>query len=505
MPIEMGLTQRRRSMHRRVCAWMQRWIAEEWITVLFMVCLVTTLHAKHWLVEPISQLSLFMLSNRHVGDDASIAANRNARVWLVGIDQVDFDTRFGERRPLDRCVLAQDIAHLLSGHPAVLAIDLDLSPVAPIPGAPKPSRKYELDCQKKLDDLLDRSKATTGSHTSRTCIISVLPTGTSWATRRESMAKWLAKRHDSMLFADSRIAFPMRLAINYEFNPLGLAELAQAWDSRLAQARELGVPAPACAPPIAESNGAEDEGGHAERHPISYRAFREQVYVTAASAALTASAPASNAVVFYGNQSGTSDEATTPIGMKHGVDVHAAKFVTLTYPFRHTPLVPFLVELAFAVVISAVMREFMLQYMHQAALNTAAAHARLGLMMLLLALILAAAARVAMIVAVEIAWRWNLVTEPLLVVVGIAVDALVLDSWRHVGASAHEHQSHCMGWCAIGLATKRRWQRFLHSLAQAWRPPGCWARTAAIWLVSRWVIFMLVVSYAFAHVGGLDS
>lgn len=99
---------------------------------------------------------------------------------VVEIGDVTFESRFAERSPLSRAVLAELLERLGRAAPAVLAIDLDLSPVAG-------ERDDEATDQARLDATL-LALATAGTR-----VVVVAPFAQHGA-RRERAARWMLER-----------------------------------------------------------------------------------------------------------------------------------------------------------------------------------------------------------------------------------------------------------------------------------------------------------------------
>lgn len=456
------------SGHRAsLCAKVLDWFSAEWAPVLFVVSLVTVLHGIHFLA-PVSHVSLLILANFHSGRTYTPPAGKGIEVLLVGIDEEDFDGRYQERRPLYRCALADDLEWLLEAGPKVLAIDLDLSPLA------KPS-EAETQCQDRLDQLLDGDLPEGKKATSTIVLIEPFVT----RTPEFALAKmcWRAHRKNA-LFTDADIAYPFHLAIESRCISNGFAETAF----------------------VAAGNDAPcGKKSEEEPRPLNYKAYQSSVSAMSMTRLRSAEAPPiKDRTVFFGTRFGHNDEAVTPIGRLFGVDVHAAKYASYADKLERSELWNFGIDIVFAAAYSAFISWFMHHYTHTAGSTSDIVRARRSLKML------GFVAGYVAIITGAMAFAWllithkSLVTEPLLVALGLAFDGFVLAGWMHV-AHDEKHRSKC--------PTFRHMLQSLRHRPAAWvRSVGAVSMTAPLsgsWLMFRALVFWLVVAVAIFEVSGM--
>lgn len=258
------------------------------------------------------------------------------------IDEAAFQNEFRERTPLDRERLGATIEAVVARKPAILAIDIDLSPLAGTSDA-------ERAAQERLDELLIRTSASTP-------VILVTPFATALPERARVNAQWMRKLCTSgakLSFAHSYVARNQGVVtkIHPAFPSLGNAVYAQ-WT------RRDTVDKGACA---ALSGSGGNDG---------YPAFLDAMFVHSLTAPLRersalvplnvnffeeglsgrlsyllsdhpVSAPMpddlAGHVVFLGTDIRTMDSLVTASGPQPGVLVHAATFFSRVHPIHALP------------------------------------------------------------------------------------------------------------------------------------------------------------------------
>lgn len=393
------------------------WLREEWAPVLFVVALVTVLH--HSALSPVSRVSLLLLSWAQVVI-GSPSAPSSANIWLLSIDEAEFETRYRERRPLDRCVLHHDLKVILDAHPKVLVIDLDLSPapdVSPARTAESASAPHggapEADaCQVRLNDLLD-------TFSSESKVVLMRPFGVQNFDLREKKTDWMRARK-RVYFADPEIDIGgiVTAAIEFECNPNGLAETALA-----AQSAE---------PCVRMKQG--------QFLPLDYVLFKANVFEQSAESLGTDPnklQSMKDKTIFFGSRFGRADAVATPLGSSHGVVVHATRFATLQRQETQRPLDRaawnFVIDLVMAGWFSWLIAGFMHRYLETAKVNAEATPPRLTAMLARFVLTYLGVVLLVMVGALGLAVMWGLITEPLLIAFGLAIDGFVIAAWAHVG------------------------------------------------------------------------
>jgi hypothetical protein len=435
----------------RFCEWVRHGLAP----MLFVVGLVTVMH--HSVLAPFSHLSLLVLSN--VAADTSLpGANSRATIWLLSIDEPDFLGRYEERRPLMRCRLLEDLGNILAGKPKVLAIDLDLSPLP----APTP---LEACCQEKLDQLLKNS------HTE---IVLIRPFPADNPGLREKKSEWMGKLPKAS-FALPDIDVGVGVAVDFECNSSGLAEMAR------------------------RAGGSENPCEHFEhRTALDFSAFRKAVFAQSISEllALGPTAEMKGATVFFGIRTGRADRVATPIGSEHGVVVHAARFATLEAgkkPWCHRLLNPIL-DLMWASLFSFAIFWVMPKYIRLRSQPDPLTPARVTIMLTLFAAGYGAVCVLLVGLATVLAALCGIITEPLLIAIGIGIDGFVLAGWEYAGAPRHAHRPDAAARLPGGWR-----QRLSQTVVPFAAHPGL----GMVELV-RWAIFAGVVGLASKYViGGL--
>lgn len=401
----------------------QHWLAEEWTSVLFIVCLVMVLHHAGPL-KPLSRLSLLLLMNWQAeGGEAAWSVPESAPIWLVAIDMEDFESRFQERRPLQRCELLKDLGIILDARPDVLAIDLDLSPL-------KSPTKDEERCQDELNRRLKGPPDANQDDGPPTQVVLIQPfeTGTNASAREKE--KWKREiASTNVHFSNAEIQLSFNFAIDFKCDPSGFAETAY----------EFG-------PAKASLCGEHSENSEHSEHEraISYRALQSLVHQKRASALASPLMSLRGKTVLYGTRA-DADRAVTPIGKTHGVVVHAAKLATLEKSVYESALLGFGLDLLFAIAYSVFASVSIRRYLALTRSDSPPDRARRSSWLLGFALCSAIFASIALAIA-YLAIRRDVVIEPLLITLGLAIDGLVVAGWSHVGTREESHVPRFVGW-----------------------------------------------------------
>lgn len=383
----------------------RHWLAEEWAPVLFGVGLITVLHHAGPLA-PVSRLSLLALSSFQAELAGGAAADSTARTWLLSIDEHDFLTSYQERRPLSRGQLAKDIHKILEGRPAVLAVDLDLSPLV------KPDESEEAD-QRKLDALLDGKNPVANKPPYTTQIRVIRPFAADDAGLREKKSQWMQARRNVGFATDDIDVVPgMNVAIEFECRAAGLAEQA-----------------------LAASAGAPCKPGRAHLQPLDFATFQRTVFSQSISLFNAAPDQLRRKTVFFGSRTGRADRVLTPLGEGHGVVVHAARFATLAAGGAPLKGVDLLIDLAMASIFSWQISRFMPRYLERACERSVLTPPRLALLLGSFALRYLLTVAAALAIAFVLAWH-GVFIEPLLIAIGLAFDGFVVAGWQHLGEPA---------------------------------------------------------------------
>lgn len=434
------------------------WLRTEWKPVLFVVCLVTLLEMGH-LLGPASSLSSIIVSNLATpASTHSVAAARAERA-LVIIDDDRFKRVYAERTPLNRCKLRDDLLSILEQQPQVVAIDFDLSPLH------RPSAA-EVACQERLDDMLDGHDAAVPVP-QRTKLVLVRPLAASDGGARDRPAaaepgsdaadRWVAGRRDAgVVFADSRLGLELSFATKTRCDPRGFAEAV--YDAY----HGTGL---AC---------EREEMRHDQT--LNYTArLREFAWLSVDSPGLENLR--TGAIVFFGGTYARDDLHNTPIGRRYGVEVHAARYATLIFPRPHRLFVSAFSDLLFAAVFSIAVFVAVHAYADYARDPSPWVRHRRSLVVVVFVVVYVGLVMAALFVA-PMLLRYGVVTEPVLIALGLAFDGFVVAPWRHLG-TAH----------AAGRAAT------LSSLPEGWRVDPVGAACFVLGALVFWGVIAAAVAF----------
>ncbi|MDB6142215.1 MAG: hypothetical protein JWP80_1259 [Pseudomonas sp.] len=275
------------------------------------------------------------------------------QVEVVTIDPKSHEDLYTERSPLDRCVLAQNLATLYTrpSPPNVLVIDLDLSPV--LPSRDPYIAKKETDCEQKLLELLTHTEQfASAPRTTQTILMEPFD-----VEDKKGLAKIVAWKEKMIAahiqFGDPSLDVRYGLITAIECRPDSLA--AKAFYAVQKAVSPKVTPDCLGQPGEIKVRGKVSVMEYADLliNPSQYLSALRPVRVSDLSTEnLAAAHRPSNpvTVVFFGAGYGEDDSYLTPVGTLYGVDVHAAAYMSLLNPANgHTEVVSFLAEILFAV------------------------------------------------------------------------------------------------------------------------------------------------------------
>lgn len=259
---------------------------------------------------------------------------------VVLIQEADFVTRYGEKTPLDRCVLAGDIRRVLAKSPQRLAVDFDLSPMLG-------NNAMDAQCQARLDGLLDL-------HSEQ--LIVLAPFATNNPALREKKHAWMKARCQAGLaFADGRLDAAMGIVTEHDVGE------AEALKARIAEQMRDGPSAYICSqvefasgsdanPWLNERLSSSDASIQQDSAPLHFRSAITQLAVIPLDGDTFEGMPSlKGSPVLLGGDWGRDDSFLTGIGEQTGAVVHGVRMVNLKEPIQSpSPLHALLIDMAIA-------------------------------------------------------------------------------------------------------------------------------------------------------------
>lgn len=467
----------------------QQWVVHEWASILFVVCFITVLHAvSYGPLKPLSRLTMLVLLHAHAGS-ASAAGSRSgpgpdAPVWLVFVDDSGFERFYGERRPFNRCALLRDLESVASAKPKVLVVDLDLSPLvlAPLVFSPReaPSAE-ERQCELKVYGLPERYP--------KVKFVIVDPLKAVTDDSQSEKQTWKRTYFDvkNVHFADARLTYPLNQAIDYECKDVGLAEIAFEQSTghlpKSCKAHPPGFFSALLAlfvPPT--------------YYPIDYRSYQSKIHKVRAAYGIDADADALRGkTVFFGSHVGRADEALTPLGTLHGVDVHAAKYISFDGEVVQSHKLNFVVDLLIAAAFSALMLWFIGRYAAAPSEDHVLLHARRTWLWIWFVVAFFAFATLLVVVARWLAQR-GIMTEPLLIIVGLAIDGLIVARWAHTDPHGKKN---FRPWREVSPAIRAAARQAIADWKRLWGSSKRYASAVALREVLFWAVVVAGMCLAF--------
>lgn len=403
-------------------------VQAQWRSVLFSAGIALILESRG-VLQVLTKFSLLVVSSLAAQAPQAPHAMLPGMPAVVLLNQQDFIARYGERSPLDRCTLAADIQKVLDKAPARLAIDFDLSPLIA-------ASSDERQCQRSLDELLDRHAAT---------LVLLVPFPAATEPLLQLKQNWLLQRCDHGLhFADGTLQQSMGLVTEQLISDdaAGRARMAEQLrsggsDHICSSARVNDARQNRWLNGMSESQDSvevheADEDHEPEMAPINFRALTQKVAVLELGSTAFAMLPSLNGnAVLLGGDWGRDDSYLTAIGTLPGVVIHAARLASLGDPVLSLPPIVSLwgdivIALCFAWVIGKFWRGYVIArrldlHFEHGGRSTALSMLVMGTFVLVyLSLVL-----FFFLAAEHMFSNWGVVIAPLLIAVSILLDGFV--------------------------------------------------------------------------------
>ena len=279
----------------------------------------------------------------------TVSENSPAEVVVVLLDDLDYETQFGQASPLNRQLLSDMISNLLGGvtPPKVLAIDFDLSPSPKVaskkesPGSGYTADEEKLYCMlglpdpNKASDCFSYQQGQEPNLTTKIILITPQPVFHPELVSRK--VDWMGERcKRGIQFGLPDIMYSQGLVMEYQVSVISLInEVARAADSITPGTRDR-----ICGDSNLQRGLVEKYASLADksliytetkllnfnfdRHikVVDYRQLCPKKGVCDVSSL-------ANKVVFFGGHYGVSDIYETPIGTLSGVQLHGASYYSL--------------------------------------------------------------------------------------------------------------------------------------------------------------------------------
>jgi hypothetical protein len=260
---------------------------------------------------------------------------------VVLITEADFVTRYGEKTPLDRCVLAADIQKVLAKSPQRLAIDFDLSPMLG-------SNAMDELCQQHLDSLLDE-------HSQK--LIVLVPFVTANKALLEKKHAWMEARCQAGLaFADGQLDTAMGMVTEHTVGEgadlkARIAEQMREGPSDFICKQVTKAGAYDANPWLNELRRKMAAETNYPSVPLHFNhAITQLGVIPLHSDALDGVPSFEGSPVLFGGHWGRDDNFLTNAGEQCGAVVHGVRVVNLAYPVNMpAPLIALLMDMAIAV------------------------------------------------------------------------------------------------------------------------------------------------------------
>jgi hypothetical protein len=339
---------------RRFFAFLRHHIAEALLPAVCVAAIVTLIHEHTHLFDSVDALVFTQIGNRASYQnlfDAKLAAGQPPNIkspsaTVISIDEDSYAGEYGEQTPLDRCQLLNHLHALYDAHPALLVIDIDLSPARWLrdakqfesvphcsaqPYVGQMSAECQAQCQTYLYETLKAPRSTT--------TLLMLPSGledVAEGKRSYQYKEWIS----SMEAAGVRLGEPsiietLGLVLRISPKTDSIARLAcmimrekhPRWFCERSSEME---PAPWIDPRKYLNNIS----------PLTISQFSEESKLTPNS--LWGKA------VFFGRAGDEDDMHLTPVGFVYGVEIHAASLLTLSDPLSEKHVLHFTADIFIA-------------------------------------------------------------------------------------------------------------------------------------------------------------
>jgi CHASE2 domain len=380
--------------------WLRKWHI---LPSIFWACaLFVGHHAARSFFEFPEQVAYTVASNLIAQVATPSLANANGPSQADIVLKVDTESAhnapyFGEI-PTQRCALAGDLEKILSSKPRALVVDVDVSPTNRAIAEPNGADAL---CAAKLEQLLS-------SYAAKTTIIAITP---SQFTKSEAVhaarAIWQEKmtRRGIHFGGANLIKRAGDLVTTYEANESISHVLCQKLKCEKST------------PQANESSAL-----------INFSAFKRQfVNTTTTSFSRTL---IQDKVVFFGFGIDDEDIHLTPLGMKHGIDIHAAAYASMREPLTEpSGIWDILLDVALGVLVGKMAHYFLNKYMKskqlenvQASVHSKRKFAYFWLVILVIGVAVIGLA--ASLAASKLLEFWGIWLSPVIMILAMLMDAL---------------------------------------------------------------------------------
>jgi CHASE2 domain-containing sensor protein len=307
-------------------------------------------HLLEWLDAVSIRVSQSSLNDKRLGGaEGGSPSDHTPVVFHIG-DQM-YEQSFFQKSPLDRGVLAQVFENISKEKPAMIVVDLDLSPGADELYSPSDG---QLSLDRKLDSIAEHCQ----KKYSRACLVLALPIQTKWKPLRNKQYKWMKERCEAGAeFAMPTVFTHKAVAISYPKSLPNLAEVAFEELQHLngkerlpEEHKQLEGESSSLCDSLHEYESYTEFYGHYNHlekfheeavqfntlffhwlnRPnslINYELMREEI---------PSNTKITGKTVFIGGSYGDDDRYLTTAGEMSGVFLHAAGLYSLFYPVKST-------------------------------------------------------------------------------------------------------------------------------------------------------------------------
>lgn len=378
---------------------------------------LAVLAAKSGALAVFTKLSLLAVSNMAVPVQPQVALD-SAGPLVLYLSEASWQGRYRERAPLDRCIMADDLAHIFAHGPASVAVDFDLSP-----GLAEEAPA----CRARLDALLDAHAG---------ALVLLAPFKVASDALLAVKADWMRARcRAGAAFGDGGLNVSLGVVIDYPADVGGIGEIVH----RRAAAGACAGLADAAgvrrwlhraddAESQADGAGDADADADADAEAINFAAFaRVAVALALDDPALARLADWRGRDVYYGGDYGGAkeDRFLTPMGALPGVAVHAAIAWSLAHPVREpSRFIGVFIDVLTAFVFSLGIGFFWDRYFHYSVHRSGFRRELSTLVVCGFALYFGIALALSFVLAVKL-FAVGVLIAPLVIALGMLVDGFV--------------------------------------------------------------------------------